>query len=72
MPGTPEQRSQGRRQAETDTITTARCRSCIQKIGELNPRPLMNTESCRTEYVVPDIKYRQQLGIPDSRLRSYL
>lgn len=36
-------------------ITTAKCRSCIQKIGELNPRPIMNTESGRTEYVIPDV-----------------
>lgn len=36
-------------------ISTAQCRSCIRKIGELNPRPIMNTESGRTEYVVPDI-----------------
>ena len=36
-------------------ITTAKCRSCIRKIGELNPRPIMNTDIGRTEYVVPDI-----------------
>ena len=36
-------------------ITTSRCRSCIQKIGELNPRPIMNTETEGVEYVVPDI-----------------
>lgn len=36
-------------------ISTAECRRCIQKIGQLNPRPLMNTESARTEYIIPDI-----------------
>lgn len=36
-------------------ISTAECRRCIQKIGQLNPRPLMNTESSRTEYIIPDI-----------------
>lgn len=36
-------------------ISTAECRLCIQKIGQLNPRPLMNTESARTEYIIPDI-----------------
>lgn len=36
-------------------ITTAKCRSCIRKIGELDPRPIMNTESGPTEYVIPDI-----------------
>lgn len=43
-------------------ITTARCRSCIRKIGELNPRPIMNTESDRTEYVVPDILIEREHG----------
>lgn len=36
-------------------ISTAQCRSCIQKIGTLNPRPIMNAESDRTAYIVPDI-----------------
>ncbi|MDO5133702.1 MAG: RNA polymerase factor sigma-54 [Eubacteriales bacterium] len=36
-------------------ISTAKCRACIRKIGELNPRPIMNTESDNIEYVVPDI-----------------
>lgn len=36
-------------------ITTAKCRSCIQKIGKLNPRPIMNTEIENTEYIIPDI-----------------
>lgn len=36
-------------------ISTAKCRACIRKIGELNPRPIMNTETEGVEYVVPDI-----------------
>lgn len=36
-------------------ITTSRCRSCIRRIGELNPRPIMNSEGDKTEYLVPDI-----------------
>lgn len=36
-------------------ITTAQCRSCIRKIGALNPRPIMNAESGSTAYIVPDI-----------------
>ncbi len=43
-------------------ITTAKCRSCIQKIGELNPRPIMNTESGQTEYIVPDILIEREHG----------
>ena len=43
-------------------ITTAKCRSCIQKIGELNPRPIMNTESGQTEYIVPDILIVREHG----------
>ena len=43
-------------------ITTARCRSCIRRIGELNPRPIMNTESDRTEYIVPDILIEREHG----------
>ena len=41
-------------------ITTSRCRACIQRIGELNPRPIMNTEREQTEYVVPDILVQRE------------
>lgn len=41
-------------------ITTTKCRSCIQRIGELNPRPVMNTEREGTEYVVPDILVQRE------------
>lgn len=43
-------------------ITTAKCRSCIRKIGELNPRPIMNTESGHTEYIIPDILISRENG----------
>lgn len=36
-------------------ITASKCRACIQKIGELNPRPIMNTEADSAGYIVPDI-----------------
>lgn len=36
-------------------ITTSKCRACVQKIGELNPRPIMNTETGNTGFIVPDI-----------------
>lgn len=36
-------------------ITTAYCRSCIRKIGELNPRPIMSYEGDQTDYLVPDV-----------------
>ena len=44
------------------SITTARCRACIQKIGTLNPRPIMNTEREGVEYVVPDILVQREDG----------
>lgn len=34
-------------------ISTAKCRSCIRKIGELDPRPIMNTGSSRA-YPIQD------------------
>ena len=36
-------------------ISLAECRRCIRRIGQLNPRPIMNTESAMTEYIIPDI-----------------
>ena len=43
-------------------ITTAKCRACIQRIGELNPRPIMNTETGHTGYIVPDILVSRDNG----------
>ena len=43
-------------------ISTAKCRSCIRKIGELNPRPIMNTEIGHTQYIVPDILISRENG----------
>lgn len=36
-------------------ISTSECRTYIRKIGELNPRPILNMETDNTVYVIPDI-----------------